>query len=188
MPRISYPDPARLPADVIAAIDGRPLPNVTRAMLNSPHLALAVAQQGMTQFTALALPDDLRELVVLAVGYRNACDYVIAHHEPLARALGCTDLQLGSLRRGETPGEVFTSSQRQAIELAWRTVDPEAVRTGGPADPGTGFSDRELVEIVITAGYYQMICGFCAVVEVELESDADSGTLAESIRANAPRT
>ncbi|MDT5167959.1 MAG: hypothetical protein QOD02_1278, partial [Mycobacterium sp.] len=89
MARIPYPDEASLSSNVRAILDQMPRKvGVTSMIAHSPALAVSCMQTVKDQFTALALPDRDREVVILTVATLTACEYEWIQHVELAQAVG----------------------------------------------------------------------------------------------------
>ncbi|WP_425100231.1 carboxymuconolactone decarboxylase family protein [Tropicibacter sp. S64] len=152
MTRIALPDTiddapiaARPALEAVKASLGS-VPNLFRLTSNSP-----AALQGYLGLSgALAkgdLPAATRERIALAVAERNGCDYCLAAHSYLGKAVAkLDDAEIAANRRGGSTDPKADAAVRFAVRLveARGTVseaDVEAVRMAG-------YSDAQIVEIV----------------------------------------
>jgi uncharacterized peroxidase-related enzyme len=75
------------------------VPNMTRAMANSPAVL-----DGYLQFSGAlsksSLPPRIREQLALAVSQANGCDYCLAAHSTIGKAVGLTAEQIHDSRLG----------------------------------------------------------------------------------------
>ncbi|MGL4460870.1 MAG: carboxymuconolactone decarboxylase family protein [Planctomycetia bacterium] len=149
---------SRLPAIHPDAATGRPkelldavkhklglVPNMTREMANSP-----AALDGYLQLSgALAkgvLPAKVREQLALAVSEANGCDYCLAAHGALGKAVGLTADQILDSRRG-TAVDAGTAAllgfARKVVDARGRVADADlaAVRAAG-------WDDAAVAEVV----------------------------------------
>ena len=121
------------------------VPNMMRAMGNSPA-ALAAYLQFSGQLGSGVLTSRQRELIALAVGQTNSCDYCLAAHSALGKMAGLSAEQIADARRGEA----VDSADDVLVKLAVKLVQ----RQGHVADEDLaearehGFGDDAIAEIV----------------------------------------
>src|SRR6478735_3614406 len=107
MAQLSYPDPAEIPQPMAGMLAAMPSVAAIDMLAHSPVLAEHFLRLAQAQFTALALPERARELVILTVTAKGRCEFEYQQHIPIAAAAG------------------FLPSLRQAT---WdRTRDPSAL-------------------------------------------------------------
>jgi len=114
------------------------------------------------------LPPDIRELAVLRVAELNGAEYEWTAHEPVARQAGMTSEQLAAVRAGDDAG-VLDERQRAVIaytDAMTRDIEVpdelfERVRTH--------FNERQLVELTVTVGTYNLVSRFLVALEVGAE-------------------
>jgi alkylhydroperoxidase family enzyme len=99
----------------------------------------------------LALDPLLRELVILQVG-RLAARYEWEQHVPIATAAGATEEQLAALDGGDLGP--FDAGQRAALVFTRAFVRDGEVTDAEYAALAAEFSEREIVEMALTAGHY----------------------------------
>ena len=75
------------------------VPNMTRAMANSPAVLNAYLQFSGA-LAAGSLPARNREQIALSVGQVNGCDYCLAAHSTIGKMVGLTAEQILDSRRG----------------------------------------------------------------------------------------
>ena len=150
MTRLNTIDPAHAEGkakDLLAAVKAKMgiTPNLTRVMANSPavlegYLGLSGALAGGT------LPPKLRELLAVAVGQLNGCDYCLSAHTAGGRRLGLTAEQLLAARRGESddPKTAAALAFARAVVANRGKVSDGEVATVRAA----GYSDGEVAELV----------------------------------------
>ncbi len=121
------------------------IPNMTRAMANSPavldgYLQLSGALDGGT------LPAKVREQLSLAVAQANGCDYCLAAHSAIGRTVGLTAEQVRDSRRGGAVDPRADTLIRFALEV---------LKTRGRVSDATlaevrsaGFDDGVVAEVV----------------------------------------
>lgn len=110
-----------------------------------------------------------RELAVLRIAHRAACQYEITKHEVIAALEGISDDEI----RGIVPGADHSWPQRDAAIL---TVADELDEECTISDATwlrirPHFSDAELIELILLIGNYRMLAGLLNGLQIELEAD-----------------
>ncbi|WP_369215983.1 carboxymuconolactone decarboxylase family protein [Streptomyces flavofungini] len=174
---MEYPDLSALPPELRDAVAAHGSLNVYRMLMHSPSLAPGMLALGDAVLQRNALPAALRELAILRVGHVCAGAYAVHHHESAARGLGLGEAALAAARTGEAeelPGPeaaVLVATDRL---LTRHTLD-------GPAREEllAVLTVHELADLVITVGFYQLVCGFLntfgVTTEGEVEGEAAAG-------------
>lgn len=170
MARLPYPDLAdptiSTLAQQISVERGGNLLNLYKMLLHSPpvadgwrHLLTAVRQQCL-------LPARYRELAILRIAVVNRADYEFAQHVPFALQSGFTLAQLDALKQPNFQHH-FT-----AVELL--IIDYTDAMTTTVQVPQTLFdalrsdmSAREMVELSVTIGAYNMVSRFLEAMQLE---------------------
>lgn len=166
---MEYPDLSALPVELQETVTAYGSLNVFRMLMHSPPLAPGVLTLGGAVLQHNSLPDTLRELAIVRVGRIYGAAYEVHHHENIARQVGLGDAALGAAETGsagELPGPeaaVLTATDRL---LARHTLD-EAER----AELLAFLTVNQLADLVITVGYYQLICNFLNTFEVTVEGE-----------------
>ena len=121
------------------------------------HMAL---YKSVLHHTGNALPKWLLETIGVYVSLLNDCDYCVAHHtQGLGRLLN-DDARVasivGALRTQTLPSDVFSQSERLALEYACElTRSPATVRVSLIDEMrDAGLSDGEILEINQVVSYF----------------------------------
>ena len=138
------------------------VPNMTRVMANGP-----VALEGYLGLSgALAkgvLSAKVREQLALAVSEVNGCDYCLAAHSAVGKAVGLTADQVRDARLGgavDTRTDALLRFARKVVESRGKVSDADlaAVR-------GAGWDDGALAEVVahvalnVFTNYFNTVAG-----------------------------
>jgi alkylhydroperoxidase family enzyme len=168
MPRIPYPDPKTLPADLRELLNHVNL-NIFLMWAHSVNTVGIVVRLGAAQFAQLELPRSVRELVTLFGAIANSPDYERVQHVAPSKAAGVSDAQRAALESGQIDAAHFNPQELAALQLA-------AAVQAGPRVPDDVFefarqhlSDRQLVELVGLVGYYWMLGRIATVFQVDLD-------------------
>ena len=163
-----HPELSELIAKIKGARGGR-LINIYRLMLHSPALASAWFDLNQAVRYGTEIDGQCRELAVIRVAILNNVEYVIRAHGP-AYALkeGLTPEQVAALSDWQ-PSDLFDDKQRALLaysDAVTRDLDvPDAVF----ADVRKQFSERQVVELTMLIGAYNMLTRFLKALKVDPE-------------------
>jgi len=163
-----HPELCELIAKIKGARGGR-LINIYRLMLHSPALASAWFDLNQAVRYGTEIDGQCRELAVIRVAILNNVEYVIRAHGP-AYALkeGLTPEQVAALSDWQ-PSDLFDEKQRALLaytDAVTRDLDvPDAVF----ADVRQHFSERQVVELTMLIGAYNMLTRFLKALKVDPE-------------------
>ena len=183
MARIPYISRDDLPAgkqsvyDHIAktrgGIDGKGMPNSFRLLMNSPDAAEAVGVLGEHIRLRSTLHPAFRETAILGVARALDSQYVWAHHEPIARAVGVRPEVIESIRSGRAPMGLPPK------EGVFAQAGKEFVRNGALSERTFQAIEHLLgpegaVELVVVIGYYAMLNGVLGSLGIELDEHLET--------------
>ncbi|QDT69807.1 Carboxymuconolactone decarboxylase family protein [Planctomycetes bacterium MalM25] len=143
-PEQATPEQAEL-FDAVKAKLGR-VPNLLRALANSP-----AALRGYLDFsgaigTGEGLTAQQREIVALAIGEANGCEYCLAAHSTIGKMVGLSAEGIEAARRSEGIDEASRAVARFAsavLESRGRVSDADL-----EAFRDAGFGDNAVAEVV----------------------------------------
>ncbi|GHF32752.1 hypothetical protein GCM10010218_12270 [Streptomyces mashuensis] len=175
MVRMPYKDAGDLPESMKSLSQGRII-NVYRTLLHSTHTVEQVARLGAVLFAPGAALDPVdRELLILTFGLHYEAEYEWAQHVPISAAVGITDEQRVALRNGDTDADVFTPAQRALLRFAGTVADGPTVPDDLYAAVRAHYSEEQVVETLVLAGFYFLLGRVCTVLDVDIDaSDADA--------------
>jgi alkylhydroperoxidase family enzyme len=174
MARVDYPDLDAADAAALAVAErikeqrGGRLLNLFRMQLHNPDIASAWLDLGSAVRFKAELDDPTRELAICLVARMTGSEYEYRAHRRIALGLGISEGQLDGLL-GWRQSDAFDSRQKAVLGLAealTRTVQVDnatfdAVRAILPA--------RQVVELVATIAYYNMVARFLVGLEIDME-------------------
>jgi 4-carboxymuconolactone decarboxylase len=168
MARIPYPE---RPADGVAKL---PVPlNAFRMLSHAPPLTDTAIDMGLAVLLESTLPVRLRELVILAVAAGTECEYEAVQHRPIALNSGATEAQLTAVAELRPTGPEFDDSESAAVAAAFELISQHTLSEGGLAALRDRFTDRQVVEIVTTVGYYVMLAGLMNGLGVDVDPSGE---------------
>lgn len=171
MPRYPHLDIPPEAAATIARGGARPL-NLYRILANAPAmldawLAFAYAIRG-----ECSLPRSLREIVILRTAHLHCSAYEWAQHEPMARAAGVTEAQIRAVPFWQQ-SDAFSARERAALELTGALSDC-TLTTWTEQAVHALFSDAEMIELIMTIGFYMMVPRVLLAIDATTEGEEDA--------------
>jgi 4-carboxymuconolactone decarboxylase len=143
--------------------------NLFRMLAHSPPVMTGFAKLGGALLQDCALPPQLRELAIVRVGLLAGASYEVEKHTAIARAVGISDTELQALRPGESQ-EALSDTGRAVIELTDELFGGVRARDEVLDRVRRHLDDRQLVELVVTIGYYGLVCRVLETLGVDRES------------------
>ena len=164
----SHPELDKLFAKIRGGRGGRLL-NIYKMLLHSP----ALAEKWLDQVSAVRWQTDLdgkiRELVIIRIGILNRVDYVINAHVPaFAVREGLTLEQCEALNDWQ-PSTLFDAQQRAALAYADAMTREVQVGDAVFATLKEYFSERQIVELTVLIGTYNMHTRVLQALEIDAE-------------------
>jgi alkylhydroperoxidase family enzyme len=120
-------------------------------------------------FQANSLPPHLRELAILRVGYRYAAPYETHQHEMIAGYAGLSTAAIAAAASGATDG----LPQDEIDILRWTDLllDGHTLSGADRVDALASLTVTQLADLVMTVGFYQLVCNFLNTFEVTTEGE-----------------
>lgn len=172
MSRIPYPDPKQLSKSVREFMGDRPA-NVTRMLAAASEPVFhAVLRLGGAFINGSSLPERLREIAILRVGYLSNSAYEVFQHEALARHVGLSDKQIEAVREGGTAAEVL--GEVGAMVLAYVDDLVFNVRASDEtfAAVRQHLTDTQMTDLTLVTGTYMMIGRFLETMGVDIDPES----------------
>jgi alkylhydroperoxidase family enzyme len=138
-----------------------------RTLAHSPRMLRAFSATGRAVRYEATTPRALRELVAMRTGQLTGSGYMWSHHWPMALAEGVPEEKLRALEEWER-SELFDARERAALRCA-DEVHRVGVEDDTFAELRSQFEPPEIVEIVMTAAFYQAVARILQALQVEVE-------------------
>jgi 4-carboxymuconolactone decarboxylase len=156
----------------LADDDGR-LHGPFNAMLLNPEIGMALQELGAAIRYRSTLPDRAREIAILELAVQRRCAFEWYAHERVGRNVGLTDDELAALRMGK-PAPTFDRVETAArgvvrLLLEQRDLDDERF-----SEARTALGETMLMELVVLAGYYDLLALSLRVWRTPLPGGAES--------------
>jgi alkylhydroperoxidase family enzyme len=163
-----HPELADVMAKYSAGRRGK-LINIYRMLLNSPPLAESWFNHSNTVRWRTKIGGRLREIIIIRMGHLANSQYVLRQHVPaLALADGVSLEECNALADWRACG-LFSESERAALAYADTMTRDITVPDAIFAEVKQHFDPREIVELTVLIGTYNMNARVLQALELDLE-------------------
>ena len=178
MPRIPYPDLEKASAEVREMLGRLPAPaNIFNMMAHAETCLKPVMKLGGTLLGKLELDPKLRELCLLHAVKLVGGEYEWVQHVPIARDLGCSDAQIAALGKGDDAAACFDAREKAALRFTHEVVVDVRASEAALSGAREHLSQREIVELILMAGFYTMLARLTETLGVETEAPMGSALI-----------
>lgn len=116
-----------------------------------------------------ALPGRERELVILRVGWRSGSEYEFGQHTIEGLREGLTAVEVAALARETVEPDGWSADDSALLSMADELCLTNGVSDGTWSELARRWAEAELLELVVLAGGYRMVCGLLNAVGIELD-------------------
>jgi alkylhydroperoxidase family enzyme len=141
--------------------------NIFRTMAKHRGLAEGFSRFGGYLLFKGLLPAREREIVVLRVGWRAGSVYEFGQHTVMGKDAGLTEAEIDRLAVEDLDG--WTDGDRALITMADELCAGNTVTDPTWSALASRWSEAELMELLVVAGFYRMVSGFLNGVGVQLD-------------------
>jgi alkylhydroperoxidase family enzyme len=164
-----HPELSELIQRIVAGRRGGLL-NVYKLLLHSPPLAATWLEHVNAVRWKTQLDGRLREIVIIRIAILNRIDYVIQQHVPdLALAEGLTLAECNALGDWRT-SQLFGERDRAVLAYTDAMTRDVSVADAVFADVRSHFNERDLVELTVLIGTYNMHNRVMQALGIDLEA------------------
>jgi 4-carboxymuconolactone decarboxylase len=143
--------------------------NIYRMLLNSPALAESWFNHSNAVRWKTALDGRLREIVIIRMGHLTGSQYVLRQHVPaLALADGVSVDECNALADWRA-SQFFSARERSALAYADVMTREIVVPDDIFAEVARHFDQRQIVELTVLIGSYNMNARVLQALELDLE-------------------
>jgi len=169
---IPYPDLDTLSPQLRDAVTSRASLNIFRMITHTPNLAPSFLTMASDLLQHNSLPATWRELCILRVGHRYDATYEVYQHNLIGKAVGLGD---GALDAAKTGSPDHLDDEHAAIlRLTDALLDDHTLTGANLAEARNLLTLNQLADLVLTVGFYQLVCNFLNTFQVMPESQ-DAG-------------
>jgi alkylhydroperoxidase family enzyme len=178
MPLIPYADTDALPEAAREAFDRLPTKlNVFRMWANAPECFLQGLRLGGAILGHQKLEANLRELLILLTAKVERGTYEWEQHVPIALALGCPQEQVEALGKLQLDDSSFDAREQVMLAFAADVIRNVAAGEQNLEATKRFFSAQEIVEIILTCGFYMMLARLTETTGVEIDAPGGMSVL-----------
>lgn len=142
--------------------------NALRSMAHSPDVLRAFVGVGTYVKFESSLSWRARELVIMTAGRK--VDYEWKHHYPLAIDAGVPAEALEDIHAGRTP-EALPPAERALVGATVEMFAPNSISDETFAALAEHWTPHQIVDMLVTAVYYQSVAVIATALHVQLEDD-----------------
>jgi alkylhydroperoxidase family enzyme len=170
---MEYPDIDALPQHLKDTLAQHAPVNIYRMVMHSPGLAPGFFVMADAMFQANSLPAHLRELAILRVGYRYTAPYETHQHEMIAGYAGLSSEAITAAATGVTDGLI--ADEVDILRWTDLLLDQHTLAGADRDEALTTLTVTQLADLVMTVGFYQLVCNFLNTFEVTTEGEPSHG-------------
>ena len=171
MPLIPYADTAALPDEARQAFDGLPRKlNIFRMWANAATCFRPGLSFGTAILSKQKLAPDLRELIILGVARLEGGIYEWVQHVPIGERAGCSKAQIAALEALRFDDAAFDVRAKAMLRLVREVVRDVKASEAAVEAASAQFSPQEIVEIILTAGFYMTMARMTETTRVDVDA------------------
>jgi alkylhydroperoxidase family enzyme len=170
MARIPYPDLDTVSPEAREMLARLPRPaNVFKMMAHAETCVKPVMKLGGALLGKLQLDPKVRELCLLRAVKLEGGEYEWDQHLPIARDLGCSEAQIAALEDDDDTAACFDEREQAALQFTREVVLDVRASEETLAQARRHLSDREIVELILMAGFFITLARLTETLGVETE-------------------
>lgn len=168
MARIPYPNPATLRESTRVALATLPVRNAFSMIAHAEGLAPSTFDFVNAVFAGMTLEARLRQVAILRVGHLCNSAYEVHHHEKAGRAAGLTREEMDALKPG---GNLEALGERERAVAAFAEEMTRDIRVSDRSFAAVRafLTDRQVVELGMVTGFYNMISRMLETFDIDIE-------------------
>jgi 4-carboxymuconolactone decarboxylase len=147
---------------------GRPVLNLYRALANQPPALAAFLEMSRYVRGGSSLDAGLRELAILATAHELNQQYEVSHHAEAAARAGVPAEKVAAVAPGGLL-DALTPAERCAVEFARQAAHTRTCDDAIFERMQSLFSTEQIVDLVLTTGWYHLCAVVLGSLHVELE-------------------
>jgi alkylhydroperoxidase family enzyme len=172
MTRFPHLEPRPEAAARISAAGARPL-NLYRILANNPTMLDAWLSFAYVLRADCVVPRDLRELMILRTAQQHHSAYEWDQHLRMALAAGVSMVKVNALNTWRGAMSEFSSRERAALNLTDAMCANKMTQAVHDL-ARQHFSDAEMIELIMTAGFYCMVPRVLQAIDATTEGEEDA--------------
>lgn len=147
--------------------------HLMQALAHAPKLLMRFQSMGGTLLFSGKLPEREREIAIMRTGARTRSEYEWGMHVRLyQQSCGLSDAQIMATLQGRPDDPVWTARETLILRAVDALHDSSTIPDDLWAELAAHWPPDQLVELVLTIGYYHMAAFFLNATGVALEDGA----------------
>ena len=146
--------------------------NIFRMLANADTLMEPALRFGGAILSRQELGADLRELVILLVAALEGGEYEWNQHVPIGLACGCTQAQIDALAARRFDDPAFSAKEKALVAFAAEVIEKVKSSEETLAEAQKHFSPKEIVEIILTCGFYMTMARLTETTRTDIDPAA----------------
>ncbi len=183
MPLIPYADLAHSPQEVREAFARLPRKlNVMKMLANAACDFVPCMRMGGAILGRQKLKPVHRELVILLVSHLEDGAYEWVQHVPIAESMGCSSEQIAAIEAGRLDDSCFNDVEKILLRFAQEVIEKVRADEETVKSAARYFSPREIVEIIVTCGFYMMLTRLTETTRIDMDTPSGTAVIEELVR------
>jgi len=180
--RLPYVDPASASPPVREALEALPPLNIFRTVAHADTAVRPLLRLGGAILGQGELDPRRRELAILRTAAVTGAEYEWIQHEAIARGVGASEEQVAAVKAGELEADGLDDDDRLVLRCAEELLRNDTIGEATFASVRKRLSDREIVELILTVGYYRMLAGLMNSVAIDLDEPLGDAVVESAMR------
>ncbi|MCP3476761.1 carboxymuconolactone decarboxylase family protein [Bradyrhizobium sp. CCGUVB1N3] len=173
MARLPLIDPDATSGDVRASFDRMPVKlNIFRMLAHAETNFIPAMRFANSILHRQKLSHVNRELLILLVAQWEGGAYEWRQHVPIALGVGVTQRQIDCIESGKYDGSAFDEAERALLAFGREAIEIVRVSDETFAIMRKHFGEQEIVESILTIGFYMMMARLTEATETDLDAAA----------------
>ena len=186
MARLPLIDPEKTSGDARAAFDKMPVVlNIFRMLAHAETNFIPAMRFANSILHRQKLSHVNRELLILQVAQWEGGAYEWRQHVPIALGVGVTQRQIDCIEQGKYSDAAFNYAERALLAFGREVIENVRVSACVFAGMHAHFSEQEIVESIMTIGFYMMMARLTEATETDLDPAAGMSLYSSGQRRKA---
>jgi len=145
--------------------------NLRLALAHQPQLARAFQELGHVILFKCKLPEREREIAIIRTGALARSEYEWGMHVSIyAERCGLTQMQIADLTQGDADSDRWTPRERLIVRMVDELHRHSTVADTTWTELSEHWPNDQIVELILSAGFYRMAALFLNTAAVPLET------------------
>jgi 4-carboxymuconolactone decarboxylase len=162
-----------------------PVLNIFRTLARNEPLSRGFLKLGGHLLSGGVLPAREREIVILRTGWRAGSEYEFGQHTTIGRSAGLTDEEIARL--ADCGAGAWAVADQALVDLVDELCDADEVSEKTWHALSRQWTEAQMLELLVLAGFYRLVSGMLNSVGVALEPATPGWPAAAAAARHAPR-